>query len=81
MLNPDLLEKGMGIVSPPHFVYDFKEKCFSCYILLTDQIQLSDGLYILRYWAICVLQLFVNQVVTSQILKLTLSFTSSRFST
>ena len=74
MLNPDLLEMGLGIVSPPHFVYDFKEKCFSCYILLTDQIQLSDGLYILRYWAICVLQLFVNQVVTSQILKLTLSF-------
>ena len=36
-------------------------------------------LYFLRYWAICVLQLFVNQVVTSWILKLTLSFQSSQF--
>ena len=40
-------------------------------ILLTDLISLSDCLYFLRYWAICVLQLFVFQVVTSQILKLT----------
>ena len=30
----------------------FQEKCFSCYILLTDQISLSDYLYFLRYWAI-----------------------------
>ena len=52
----DFLEKGLGIVSPPHFV---KEKYFSCYILLTDQISLSDCLYFLRYWAICVLHLFV----------------------
>ena len=33
----------------------------------------------MRYWAICVLQLFVNQVVTSWILKLTLSFWSRCF--
>ena len=38
---------------------------------LTDQIALSDCLYFLRYWSICVLQLFVNQAVTSQILELT----------
>ena len=31
------------------------EKCFSCYILLSDQISLSDGLYFLRYWTICAL--------------------------
>ena len=30
----------------------FQEKCFSCYILLTDQISLSDCIYFLRY---CVL--------------------------
>ena len=30
MFNFDFLEKGLGIVSPPH------------YILLTDQISLSD---------------------------------------
>ena len=33
----------------------FEEKCFSPYILLSDQISLSDCLYFLRYWAICVL--------------------------
>ena len=28
MLNFDFLEKGLGIVSPPHFVYDFSRKIF-----------------------------------------------------
>ena len=28
MLNIDFLEKGAGIVSPPHFVYDFSRKKF-----------------------------------------------------
>ena len=65
MLNFDFLDKGLGIVSLPHFVYIFQQKCPSCYILLTDQISLSGCLYFLRYWATCVLQLFVNQVVTS----------------
>ena len=65
MLNFNFLKKGLGIVSPPHFVYDFQEKCFSSFILLTDQISLPDCLYFLRYWSICVLQLLVNQVVTS----------------
>ena len=59
----------------------FQEKCFSFYILLTDQISLSDYLSFLRYWAKCVLQLFVNQVVTSLILKLTVVFLSSCFPT
>ena len=65
MLNFNFSEKGLGLVSPPHFVYDFSRKMFPCYVLLTDQISLSDCLYFLRYWAICVLQLFVNQAVTS----------------
>ena len=52
----------------------FQEKCFSSCILLTDQISLPDCLYFLRYWSICLLQLLVNQVVTSQILKLILCF-------
>ena len=47
----------------------------------TDQILLSKCLYIVRYWAACVLQFSLNQFVTSYILKLTLSFYSSRFST
>ena len=46
-----------------------QEKCFSCCILLTDQISsLSGCLYFLRYRAIYVLQLFVVQPVTSKIL-------------
>ena len=57
----------------------FQEKCSSCYILLTDQISLRDRIYVSRYWAIYVLQLFVNQAVTSENLKLTLSFLPSRF--
>ena len=40
MLNFDLLEKGMGIVSSPPFCMIFQEKFFSCYTLLTDQISL-----------------------------------------
>ena len=28
MLNFDILEKGLGIVSPPHIVYDFPRKVF-----------------------------------------------------
>ena len=34
MPNVDFLEKGLGIVSPPHFVYGFSRKMFLmlCYI-------------------------------------------------
>ena len=52
----------------------FQQKCSSCYILLTDQISLSGCLYFLRYWAICVLQLFVIQVARLWFLKFTVSF-------
>ena len=41
---------------------------------------MPDCLSFLRYWAIRLLQLFVSQVMTSYILKLTLSFSSSHFS-
>ena len=65
MFNFDFSEKCSGIVSPHPFAYDFsKKKCFSCYILLTGQISLPDCLYILRYQAICVWQLFSFQLVT-----------------
>ena len=47
-----------------NFCIIFEEKYF-CYILLIDQFLLSGCLYFVRYWAICVLKLFVNQVVTS----------------
>ena len=65
MLNFDILDKGLGIVSAAHFVYDFSTKISSSYILFTDQISSSGCLYSLRYLAICALQLFVNQVLTS----------------
>ena len=42
MLNFVNLEKDLGIVSLPHFVYDFQEKCFLCYTPLTDQISLPE---------------------------------------
>ena len=35
------------------------------YMLLADQISLAGSLYFLGCWAICVLQVFVNQAVTS----------------
>ena len=65
MLNFEFLEKSLELVSPPHFVYDFLEKYFSCHILVTDQISLSDYLCFLGYWVICVLQLFVSQLIMS----------------
>ena len=58
MLNFDFLENGLGLVPPPNFVYDFSRKVFLLRIPLPDQISLSDSLYFLRYWAICVLYLF-----------------------
>ena len=62
-----LLVKGLGIVSPSYFLYDFSKKMF-----ITGQISLSHCLY---------LQLFDNQVVTSQTLKLTLFFNLDVIST
>ena len=37
----------------------FDAKYFSRYILLTDQISLSDYIYFFRFWAMHVLELFV----------------------
>ena len=56
-------------------------KKYFCFILLADKISLPGWFYFVRYWAICVLQLFVNQVVASWILKLTLSYQLAVFST
>ena len=49
----------------------FQEKYFSCYILLTDQISLSDCIYFSRYWTICASQLFVNH---TGIIKIEINF-------
>ena len=57
----------------------FKENCFTCYLPLIYQISSTNCLYFLTYWAICIL--FFNQAVTSQNLKLTLTFLPNRFAT
>ena len=58
MLNFDFLKKGLGIIYPPHFVFNFSATYISCYILLTDLISLPDCFYFTRYWSICVLIVF-----------------------
>ena len=65
MLNFNFSEKGLGPDSPSYFVYDFSRKMLPMLHLLTDPISLSDSLYFSRYWTTCVLELFVNQAVTS----------------
>ena len=72
MFNFDFSEKGLGKLFPLHFVYYFSRKMF----LMLYSI---DWLYFLRYWSVCALQLFVDQVVMSWILKSTLYFLSSHF--
>ena len=61
---------GLVLVSQHHFLHDSQRNYFPCYILSPDNVSLSGCLYFVRYRAIFVLQLFANQVVTSQILKL-----------
>ena len=74
-------KKRSGTSLLAFFSHNFcRKKYFSCYILLIEQISLSGCLYFVRYSAICLLKLLLNQVVTSWILKLPLSFYSSCFS-
>ena len=73
-------KRGLELVYLPHFLRDFRrKKYYCCYILLPDQISMSGCLHFVRYWAICILYLFVNQDVTSKILKLSLSLQLGRF--
>ena len=65
MVNFNFSEKRLGLVSSPHFVYDFSRKMFLMLHAINWPIALSDCLYFLRYLAICVLQLFVNQAAMS----------------
>ena len=73
MLNFDFLDKGLGIVSPAHFVYDFSTKMF----LMLYSINWPNFIA----WLALLLEILGNmciaiiiQVVTSWILKLTFSF-------
>ena len=79
VMSPGLIRRDTGrlaneastsnpIVSSKQYLSGLKIK--NCYILLTDQVSLSDCLYFLKHWAISALQLFISQVVLSQFLKL-----------
>ena len=69
-LNLNFLEKGLGVVSPPYFVYDFSRKRFL-------MLHSNNWPNFSSYWTKCVLHLFV----TTLNLKLTLSSLSSHFAT
>ena len=59
-------KKGSGTSLPASVSVRFlKNNIFLVYILLPDKVSLSGCFYFVRYRAICVLQLFVNLVVTS----------------
>ena len=61
MINLDFLEKGLGIVSPRHFVNDFARKMLD----MLSSINWRDFLaWLCLLLEIFVLQLFVNKVVT-----------------
>ena len=74
------IKRGLELVSLPYFLHNIKQyKIFWRKIsLLLYSINwpnsLSDYLYFMRHWIICVLQLFVKQGLTSWILKLSLAF-------
>ena len=54
----------------PRFLHNFWRKLFVLLCFIDWPNFLSGCLYFVRYWAICVLELIVNQVVTSWILML-----------
>ena len=54
--SPQLNNKRASKLVLRHILWVvFLEKHFSCYILLAEQVSLSDSFYILRHKAICVL--------------------------
>ena len=62
MLNFDFLEKGLVIVSAPHFVYDIQRKMFLKLLSINWPYFIS-----LRYWEICdVINFEVNLYFSNQ---------------
>ena len=53
------IKRGLKLDFLPIFCMIFKEKCFSRYIRLTDQIPLPDCIYFFRYCAICTFNNFL----------------------
>ena len=48
MLSFNFPEKGLGLVSPPHFVDDFSRKMFLVLYSITDQIS-SSGCDVIKF--------------------------------
>ena len=68
MLNFNFLEKGPGRVSPPHFVYDFSRKLFPMLNSIKSIKFVKFHCLIplrLKIFVNMLLQLFINQIVTS----------------
>ena len=74
MLNFDFLDKGLEIVSPARFVYNFSTKMFLILYSINWPTFIAWLPLLLEILGNICLLLFVNQVVTSWILKWTLSF-------
>ena len=75
-----ILKKGLGVVSPPYFPYDFQEKYFSSYILLTTQIFLSDCLYFIEIFRKTCATIFRYQFCDVINFEIYLSFLTKPFS-
>ena len=58
MLNFDFLEKGLGIVSPPHFLYDISRKMF----VMLYYINWSNFIV----WLPLLLEILVNKCIWSK---------------
>ena len=65
MLNFDFAEKILGLVSRAHFVYGFSRKMFLMLHSINLPKLIAYCLYFLRYWTLCILQLFANEAKTS----------------
>ena len=72
------IKRSLELVSLPHFLHNFWRKMFLPLHYINWRSFNVWLLYFVRYWAICLLQLFVNQVLTSWILKLALHFLTRR---
>ena len=65
MLNFNFPEKSLGLVSLPHFLYEFSRNLFLMLFPINwPNYKLSDCLYF-SCWTICVFRLFVSQIVVS----------------
>ena len=74
MVNFAFLHKGLGIISPANFVYDFSTKMFHMLCSINWPNFIIWLSLVLEILGTCVLQLFFNVFVTSWILKSTWSF-------